>query len=301
MIMNVGMGLRADEARAILEKNGYTQPTYAYASNATNDGTGILYGISTVFGALLAGAVEQSINCSPVWINDPSCENYKPNFITNMVGAILGLGIPFYFLTRADQKEISEAERIGKLRNSVMKIIDDNYQDCNFHRPLKGDHIFELLWLTDEFKDKNTQHQLLERINQVQACQARKNISSKEIDKKLQDKEKPSSSDCLSKADWIKNTESELQAWCNLKNSLKTSDSLKFKNEIELRSAYGVCKNLFENKTVDTFVERHITDENFKMVGKLSNELKEEAKSYYIRNKNRIDNAAYFNLHFKDD
>ncbi|HRD54789.1 MAG TPA: hypothetical protein PLC42_00155 [Parachlamydiaceae bacterium] len=282
MTVNLAMGLRADEARAILNSNGYTQEKYAYAGNACNDGSGYLYAATTLCGVFVGAVLEKVIQCSAVWINDPSsCEIEKP--IIPVIGGFLGLCIPIYLLRKVDKNEISEAERINKLRKSVMEIIDENYQNCDFHRPLKGVHIAELLRLTDE----KTQKQFLDLLNEAQIAQTLKDTSiySSETLKNIQSRAKPTES--LIELEWENKVESEIESWNNLRRSM-------INNEEGIGKAYVACKNMFGADIVDIFVKKHITNDNLKSVHKLSEHLAKSCECYYQNNRKEIDTINYF-------
>lgn len=292
MNTHLAMGLRADEAREILQNNGYTEEKYAYPNRACNDGSGYLYAMTMALGAFASTAAAKAIQCSIVWMNDPSCELENP-IIPIAIGGFLGLCIPICLLRKADRSEISEAERINNLRKHVMKIIDDNYQDCTFHRPLKGVHVSELLKLTDE----NTQEQLLDRLNQVQITPIQttqvlaqvlknKSIYSSKVLENIQNKAKPK--ELLTEVEWEAKVESEIKSWENLKKLLINND------EEEIGKAYAACKDAFGAATVDNFVKKYITNDNLKSIHKLSEELKQSCNNYYQTNKIEIDSKNYF-------
>lgn len=283
----LSMGLRADEAREILVKNNYTQKKYACAGRAGNEVYAITSLIGGLVGPLAAQGLEYSVRCSAKWINDPSSSSCDPQELTMgsvVMGVALGVYIPLCLLDRVDKKSISEAERINRLRNSVMKVIDDNYQGCNFHRPLKDVHISELL----RFTDGDTQRQLLDRLNEAQAVQTLRNKSmySAEVLKSIQDRDKPDK--FLDEIEWEVEVKSEVELWTNLELSLKNN------GEDEIRETYNHCRKKFGERVVDTFVEKRITNENLKNVETLGDNLSQLCRNYYQNNKKEIDCENFF-------
>lgn len=276
-MINVTMGLRADEAKEILTNSGYATDKFANTQHAVNDAAGLLYGATGTLGAYGGRILDVGIRCYNVLSPSCSAEFRMWPFI---IGFGLGMVIPYYFLRRLDSNSFNEAKRINAVRKDVMKVIDENYSECMFHSPLQREHIVRLFELLTE--DEKTKTEFRSRFNEIQALALPKEDSGL-IGKIVKITSPP-------EAEWNTEIEAEQRLWAQLRSLLMDNADID-----ELVKVYSECKDKFGEKAACTFATSCITLYNLKSIYNLGEALQEPCKKYYRLHNREIRTEQFFN------